>query len=980
MTTPAEEGAVPAGMTHDEMQRRVSEAQTLFDAGRLGDAYDVFSDLVAERLLDLYGVDYREWTVTDVDILDRAAWLGRMVGQYTQADLALEEVWQAMSALGEQEKACYFAVRRVDLWCAWRGADEALQLLDDLAPELASLVAAPDARAWEASSAIAGWPESERRNLMGRLLLVLARLMAFKGAYGRARHWLQAFDERLAGRDLNLAHEPALRADAHLVRASVALDGGDWALAARERAVAGVLDRSVRTRVRIDELTAREATLRGDYGAAREAWVRVIQTCDDQQLHRARVQARENLAEVLILVNQTTVATQLLEEALSIADAGGDAFGCQRAEALLALRDARLRSGSARESLCQSVLEMASAGRRTRRDTPAAVPAAEVLDRLSQQDAAAAALDPTAELQAHVPAYESAELGVLIALASGDAGAAAERLAVLLPAFGASESPMIRARLGALEARVAYYGGDLPRATAALDTALPLLRQLDLARDLREAELLRGWCAARVGAVAEHRAAVLASEVQLNRMAGSLPPEERVIFLLNKFSSDEERLAADVARLRALQAEAAEASWFGRMALWRTIAEATLALRAHTDGHRAAIAAELQHGRRSEPPDPDGAVPVPSLLQAMLNEQGDEATLSFLALPQELIAILTWRPGVRAEVIPITRVALRERVARWHAALATARERERQRDLEDEDDEVNVAQADAQAPDTLLADLGLGGLLAELPGRITTLRIVPDDVLHGVPWAALQLQGRYLIQRFALIVGHSSGPLRRRGPIDLHGRQGLLFGVASGTAGVVALDAVPAELDGVQEAWVRAGVALTRLDDATTPRPSREALLQALPGAQLLHAACHGIFVIEKPDQSGLVLVPRPGEAFEVLSVRDLAELDLSGLQHAVLSSCWSADSFVAPGRWVVSLPETLWRAGVGVVLASLWPVVDEFGPAFLARYYAGLASLTPAQALQRAQCDCIEGRLTLGPARPSAAAVSLWAGFQVHL
>ena len=59
--------------------------------------------------------------------------------------------------------------------------------------------------------------------------------------------------------------------------------------------------------------------------------------------------------------------------------------------------------------------------------------------------------------------------------------------------------------------------------------------------------------------------------------------------------------------------------------------------------------------------------------------------------------VLHGRPGVRAEVIPITRVALRERVARWHAALATARERERQRDLEDEDDAVDVAQADAQA-------------------------------------------------------------------------------------------------------------------------------------------------------------------------------------------------------------------------------------------------------------------------------------------
>jgi hypothetical protein len=415
------------------------------------------------------------------------------------------------------------------------------------------------------------------------------------------------------------------------------------------------------------------------------------------------------------------------------------------------------------------------------------------------------------------------------------------------------------------------------------------------------------------------------------------------------------------------------------MALWRTIAEATLALRAHTDRHRAAIAEEVLRGRRTEgDAEPAAAPQPPSLLQAMLDERSDEATLSFLVLPRETIAMLTWRPGVRAEVVPITRLDLRLRVATWHAAQASASSRERGLMI-GTGDATGANRKSQVATNTLLADLGLDALLAELPERVKTLRIVPDDALHGVPWAALRLHERFLVQRFALIIGHGSEPLRARGRLRFDAKRALLVGVAAQSGDFQALAAVPLELDRVQQALDARRAQITRLDDASSPRPGRQVLLAALPTVQWWHAACHGIFVADRPDQSGLVLVPAPGQPHEVLSVRDLAGFDLSGLQHAVLSSCWSADSFVAPGRWIVSLPETLWRAGVRVVLASLWPVKDELGPAFLERYYGYLDTSTPPQALQRVQCDCIEGRLTLDPGSRPASALKLWAGFQIH-
>ena len=58
------------------------------------------------------------------------------------------------------------------------------------------------------------------------------------------------------------------------------------------------------------------------------------------------------------------------------------------------------------------------------------------------------------------------------------------------------------------------------------------------------------------------------------------------------------------------------------------------------------------------------------------------------------------------------------------------------------------------APAVLAQQLGdalFGQAIAELPNTISRLAIVPDDVLHRVPFDALQLaDGGRLVERFAL--------------------------------------------------------------------------------------------------------------------------------------------------------------------------------------------------------------------------------------
>jgi CHAT domain-containing protein len=125
-----------------------------------------------------------------------------------------------------------------------------------------------------------------------------------------------------------------------------------------------------------------------------------------------------------------------------------------------------------------------------------------------------------------------------------------------------------------------------------------------------------------------------------------------------------------------------------------------------------------------------------------------------------------------------------------------------------------------------------------------------------------------------------------------------------------------------------------------------------------------------------MVLIPEADRP-EVLSLRELSALDLRALSHATLSSCWSADHFVLPGRRVISLPETLWRAGTGSVLGCLWVVNDELAVAFMRRFYERLETLPRDEALRQTQLECLADGLECGVR--DQASPYYWAGYGLY-
>jgi CHAT domain-containing protein len=273
----------------------------------------------------------------------------------------------------------------------------------------------------------------------------------------------------------------------------------------------------------------------------------------------------------------------------------------------------------------------------------------------------------------------------------------------------------------------------------------------------------------------------------------------------------------------------------------------------------------------------------------------------------------------------------------------------------------------------IAADLQLTAILYDLPARIRALTIVPDDSLHAFPFAAITYRERYLIEDYRLSIRFDrAGSARSTRPAQAV--SALVVGVSRGTHLFAPLPGVLRELKEVTARMEQQQIPVLCLAD---DHADRERILRALPSAALVHVASHGLFETDQPDQSGVVLVPAPNQV-EMISLRDLADLDLTGLRHITLSSCWSADHFILPGRRIISLPETLWRSGARSILANLWEVDDQLAIAFMARFYEYLAKSPRDQALRQVQLDCLSGRL-LEPATANRADPFYWAGFALY-
>jgi CHAT domain-containing protein len=316
----------------------------------------------------------------------------------------------------------------------------------------------------------------------------------------------------------------------------------------------------------------------------------------------------------------------------------------------------------------------------------------------------------------------------------------------------------------------------------------------------------------------------------------------------------------------------------------------------------------------------------------------DVAVIYYAQLADRLAIWVITPSGIEPLVLPVPSGTLRARVNQYRRAL-------------------EQGQPDARL--TELSSALFDQILRPVHARLrtySTLVVIPDDSLHGVPFAALfdAERRRYEIEDHTVIVSpaftHFAAAVTST--FDWRDSHALRAIVVTNpkTTGLISEQLPPlpgAEAEAAQMARLFGDVRILRDGEATKSR-----LREALPGGRILHVASHARVNHRTPWRSYFVLAPdggRPGE--DLLLMSEISTLPLAGLRLAVLAACGSADGPVALGGASLSLARPFLSAGVPDVVASLWPVSDRAARAVFTDFYSHVVQGTPpATALREAQ------------------------------
>lgn len=317
--------------------------------------------------------------------------------------------------------------------------------------------------------------------------------------------------------------------------------------------------------------------------------------------------------------------------------------------------------------------------------------------------------------------------------------------------------------------------------------------------------------------------------------------------------------------------------------------------------------------------------PTATLAQVRSMLGPDEGLVEFFALGDQLIGFVIDHRGVRGgrRLSPMSEVesALKRVQFQMNRALRPgALDGERGSRLVD----------DARRELQRLHELVMQPLRDEL-GDARRLIIVPHGVLHLAPFHALWDGREHLLERYEIRYAPSASLLlhvqQRRHEVrqapdqSPRGSQALVVGVDDLLAPQIAREA-----DEVASVLGCPAQRVLKAQQATIRR------VRALAAeASIVHLACHGRFVADTPQGSGLKL------ADGWLTVRDICGLRLHA-DLVTLSGCETGLNQVQSGDELMGVLRGFFAAGAAAMLVSLWRVDDHATRWFMSRFYHELA------------------------------------------
>jgi CHAT domain-containing protein len=951
-------------LTYDsfaELEAAHNIAQRKYLQGNLLGAYDDLCQIFIYRLLNCQLID------ADLKVIQFLADLAGLLGQFQAADDLLCGAVGLYEEAKNESSADYTRLRRIQL-CLDRGnLRQAQDLLQEMAPRISDInniqFSSVGLLQWELGCI---WrdSESEQTILFAELYLAMGRLLAALGQYGEAiialqRGLFHAEEEKAP----NLARQTLF--PLKLAIASTLLEKGDFGDADTYLShLEELLNQSqhLEYQIRWLELSGKLHLLWGNLGAALKRFQQVQEKCTITRSQRAVLCSNLNLAHILILLNQTSTARQYLEDTQNNALKMGDQALATRAELLLQLASARSRS-----------LITAS-------------PVSLMLKPKNQQltvEELWESPDLSTQSSNYLAWFEDRALAFQWYLSNLQLQNASDLLQHIKKVFKSTDSQFIQVQIHILSGILYYYQGTeesdrtkINQAHQTLAAICPQLEEMSLKPELWQVQRILIWCRTRLNySLPEIEALTTSTNQLLEQITSSLTPEDQVFYLLNKWTADEEYIATQINQLQRLQLRLRNSNFFLRPWFRLQMMRKLNALVEHIDCYKDTLAKRIIKDDTLEESMRDRSqvqfLQPSSLLSRILTHPKNRLTLSFLILPDRVLVVKTGRFLFDFEVIPTTRLAVRNVVQRWYQNIQRTNSGRDMNTVDDNDDEQQTGQ---EITDNLADILQLPKILARIPKRIRALTIVPDDILHGFPFASIIYKGKYLIEHYALAIAYESKskPAKPKRSIPLK-KQALVIGISNGNSKFRHLPGVRRELQHINQWLNHHKIEHWQLKN---DKASKAAIIEKISKASLLHIACHGTFEPNQPDSSGLVLISNSGEQ-EILSLRELSEIDLTKLRHATISSCWSADHFILPRRWIISLPETLWRAGTQSILGSLWEVDDQVAVFFMARFYDYLDKFPRDEALRRTQLDCLNSRLPNCSAK--TANPTLWAGFNLY-
>ena len=244
--------------------------------------------------------------------------------------------------------------------------------------------------------------------------------------------------------------------------------------------------------------------------------------------------------------------------------------------------------------------------------------------------------------------------------------------------------------------------------------------------------------------------------------------------------------------------------------------------------------------------------------------------------------------------------------------------------------------------------------VSALPPSIRLLVLVPDDLLHRVPFVLLPMNGagERLGARFALASVPSASvfvQLRQERKVA----QGAVLAFGDPTLptdrslpiGDTARRRLPGARAEVRD-LARQVTGVTRL----TGDRARESDLSsdAAVDARLIHFATHA--EVNERSTAGSYVLLAPGDGADgMLTAAELGGLRLSA-EVVVLSACRTAGGQLMAGEGVQGITAPLLAAGARSVVASQWDVEDRATARFMRDFYSALLTQPVAYALADAQ------------------------------